>query len=629
MFHFNDDKITGKICDMENYRVLVTPLYRSSSFAKTKYYFAEDDDNKVYYCEALLSAEASVKYALANRQIDEIVTFGTKSTYDPGDEIKTIVLNEGRNFYTSDIGSLSTYSLFRYRLAEYLDELNAELQDLRSLLDKKEQEEVLDFLNDFFKTDKHNRHFDLLNRNDREKDSFFKRLKETIPGAKTDFVRYRSWILQFLYSQMGSSFKMKLAPGNEDVKICFLPARSADDYSSSFIKTLASILEANPDRNIDICMCMQSEDAGDTFVLMNMMDIVKALPNSRVSVSSVISTTRTPDATANRIQDESKNYMMADLLAGTRSFLSYGKTDILMQFRERLEKSDEHFDKILFPMREIDIGISLCDISEIERGIEGLRQAFAQLHPDHNNTADLRSGFRLVLLEGIREDYGPLITGDEVRFIDMVKWAYRKGFWQQTLTLIESRCPGDLVDRGFFYYANSDETAHRARNFFINRYRKLLPFEKYKLEDLSHYFIKILGRARVPLEVPREERQNYFAAMRVRDLTETAEFDFLPAFTICDDKEALENLLLSYYKIGEIRNKTNHAAESQGSERLTWIQEGVDFFIKSYDKVAQLIEGKQADVVKVDPNVVASIGRKPRRHHHHHNHQSEKNETAR
>jgi len=618
---FIDGKNAGKICNMENYRVLVTPLYRSSSFAKTKYYYVEDDDNKVYYCEALLSAEASVKYALANLQIDEIVTFGTKSTYDPGDEIKTIVLNEGRNFYASDIGSLSTYSLFRYRLAEYLDELNAELQDLRSLLDAKEQEEVLDFLNEFFRTDKHNRHFDLLNRNDREKEAFFKQLKDAIPGAKKDFVRYRSWILQYLYSQMGPSFKMKLAPGNEDVKICFLPAKSADDYSSSFIKTLASILEANPDRIIDICMCMQSEDAGDTFVLMNMMDIVKALPNSRVAVSSVISTTRTPDATANKIQDESRNYLMADLLAGTRSFLSYGKTDILMQFRERLEKNDHHFDQILFPMRDIDIGISLCDISEIERGIDGLRKAFAQLHPDYNNQADLRSGFRLVLLEGIKEDYGPLITGETVRFIDMVKWAYRKGFWQQTLTLIESRCPGDLVDRGIFYYADSDESAHRARNFFINRYRKLLPFEKYRLEDLSHYFIKILGRNRVPREVPREERQNYYAAMRVKDLTEAAEFDFIPAFTICDDKEALENLLLSYYKLSEIRNKTNHAAESQGSERLTWIQEGVDFFIESYDKVAKLIEGKQVNVVKVDPDVVASIGRKPRRnrHHNHHN----------
>ena len=626
MVIFIGGKNAGKICNMENYRILVTPLYRSSSFAKTKYYYVEDDDNKVYYCEALLSAEASVKYALANLQIDEIVTFGTKSTYDPGDEIKTIVLNEGRNFYASDIGSLSTYSLFRYRLAEYLDELNAELQDLRSLLDAKEQEEVLDFLDEFFRTDKHNRHFDLLNRNDREKEAFFKHLKDSIPGAKKDFVRYRSWILQYLYSQMGPSFKMKLASGNEDVKICFLPAKSADDYSSSFIKTLASILEANPDRNIDICMCMQSEDAGDTFVLLNMMDIVKALPNSRVSVSSVISTTRTPDATANKIQDESRNYLMTDLLAGIRSFLSYGKTDILMQFRERLEKNDHHFDQILFPMRDIDIGISLCDISEIERGIDGLRKAFAQLHPDYNNQADLRSGFRLVLLEGIKEDYGPLITGETVHFIDMVKWAYRKGFWQQTLTLIESRCPGDLVDRGIFYYANSDETAHRARNFFINRYRKLLPFEKYKLEDLSHYFIKVLGRGRVPRDVPREERQKYYAHMRVADLTETAKFDFLPAFTLCDDKQALENLLLSYYLISEIRNKTNHAAESQGSERLTWIQEGVDFFIKSYDRVAQLIEGKQPDVVKVDPEVVASIGRKPRRHHHH---QPENNETAR
>lgn len=595
--------------NMDSYRILVTPLYRSSSFTKTKYYYAQDGDGRVHYCEALLSAEASAKLVLANRQIDEIVTFGTKSTYDPGDEIKTIVLNEGRNFYASDIRNLSTYSLFRYRLSEYLDELNAELQDLRTLLNENQKKEVIEFINSFSKSDRHDRFFDLLNRNDREKEHFFNRLKESVPQSKTDFVRYRSWILQYLYSEMNASFKMKLAKGNEDVKICFLPSggKGSEDYSSSFLRTITAILEANPDRRIDICMCMQSEDAADTFVLMNMMDIVKALPNSRVSVSSVISTTRTPDAMANEISDETENYRMTDLLAGARSFLAYGKTDILMQFSNGLEKPDRNLDRVLQPMRDIDIGISLCDIEEIERGIRGLRNVFRQLHTS-NNAEDLKSGISLVLLEGIRQDYGPLLTADDIRFIDLVKWAYSKGFWQQTLTLIESRGPGEFVDRGIFYYANSEESAHRARNYFINRYRELKPFEKFRLEDLSHYFVKVVGRTRVPRTDDKTKRQELYSALRVEDIDTGAERDYLPVFTACNDKEALRKLLLSYFLISDIRNLTNHAS-TVVSDRLAKIREGVENFIRNYDTVMSLIGDQKANVVKVDPEVVARIGR--------------------
>ena len=88
-------------------RILITPLYGEVSEVKPCYYFNTKGD-RTSYCDAFLSAEASCKYVLANEQIDEIITFGTKSTYDPEDGLKSVLLGEGRSFYETDIRQMST-----------------------------------------------------------------------------------------------------------------------------------------------------------------------------------------------------------------------------------------------------------------------------------------------------------------------------------------------------------------------------------------------------------------------------------------------------------------------------------------------------------------------------------------
>ena len=132
------------------YSIMITSLFGGKVRPEIDYYFT-DDSERTQYCDALLAAEASSKYILANHHIDEIITLGSNTTYDPGDEMKQMVLREGSSFYSSDINSLPAYSLLRYRLAQYIDEIRIEDQDTRELLNEEEQQRVKDFCRAFYR----------------------------------------------------------------------------------------------------------------------------------------------------------------------------------------------------------------------------------------------------------------------------------------------------------------------------------------------------------------------------------------------------------------------------------------------------------------------------------------------
>lgn len=39
---------------------------------------------------------------------------------------------------------------------------------------------------------------------------------------------------------------------------------------------------------------------------------------------------------------------------------------------------------------------------------------------------------------------------------DLLKWTLKKGFYQQTLTIFESKIPNEIVERGIYYYAKNE-----------------------------------------------------------------------------------------------------------------------------------------------------------------------------
>ena len=599
------------------YRLMITSLYEGDSRDSVEYYYAREGEKNIY-CDALLSAEASSKYILANYTIDEIVTLGSKTTYDPGDELVQMVLREGSSFYSSDIRSMSTYSLLRYRLAQYLDDLRIEEQDLRDLLPEEEQEKVMHAVREAFRDNtqgnsraRFSRFFDMLNRDKELSDSVTKRLIES-PGYDTkDIEAYRRWVLNWVYSEMNESSKMKALESNDDVKIRFVPTGEVGSlaFAVSFLK---DFLYANDgigdDTDIELYICIQSEDADDTYALMSLMDLIKAMPGNRLRIERVVTSARDLGEIASDISDSTELYGVSELVAGARSFLRSGKTDMLVNYWNLHRTENDYIDRLLNAMRNIDTGISLCDISDIERGISSLRKLFSE-EEYVAGPSIVEQYFGFIIL-AIKEDYGAILAGDRMENIELIRWAYRKGFWQQSLTLIESKAPQDFIDKGIYYYSDGEKSKEYAIKTFGNIFYELKPYEKYKLDDISHYFVKFYGRSRVKHTPNSEEQAQKYTAIRIGDL-HTHEKDILRAHTDCPDEDALGNLLYAYYMVGNVRNATNHAESGAGafggfmedsdvSERMSMIRKSVESFIHSYDRVMELIgEDGGSKVVEV------------------------------
>ena len=601
-------------------------------------YFCFSDGEKNFYCDALTSAEAGSKYILANHKIDTILTFGSELSGVRDDDLRSMTLNEGSELYSVDVQDMSAFSLYRYRLAEYLDEVNAEIQDARELLDDEQQEAAEELIRQFFNekasdngANKFNRFFDRLFRDDDLRDELEQKLRKAAREAGIDQEKYLNWIWTYLYQEFRDTSKMHILDCNEDVKISFISTEDEDDDEKTFTDLLISNLEhissiaGSDGEEVEIYLCTQNDNARDSFVLTSLMETLRAVSFSRARIARIILTDAPSDKMVETISEDTGQLFVYELLSGTRSFLRYGKTDLLLDLRAASGIRNPNIDRMLYAMRNIDIGISLCDITDIERGIVKLREIFAEEYPVTGDT--FVEKYFNIIASGIKEDYGPLLSGDEISFIELVKWAYRKGFWQQTLTLIESRAPEDFVNRGIYYYCDSEEDREEVVEKFGKIYYDLKPFEKYKLDDVEHYYVKFYSRWKAPHPKDSKEFQLEYAKIRIEEL-DTEDKGTIRAHTLCPDREALKDLLFAYYYLGDVRNATNHALDefsgftsimddADVSERMNLITQAVDYFIYCYNKVVDLISesGADADVVRIDTAELSAYAKSLRRDH--------------
>ena len=321
------------------------------------------------------------------------------------------------------------------------------------------------------------------------------------------------------------------------------------------------------------------------------------------------------------LRSREEDYGITELLAGTSAFLRYGKTDLLLDYWKRANLSNPTIDRMLYAMRNIDNGISLCDIADIERGVRSLRSV---IRDDLQITGETRiERYFEIAMESIRQDYGPLLRQDEISFSDLVRWAYRKSFWQQTLTLIESRAPADFVEKGFFYYSDGQESRERALAVFAREYNELRPSDRYKLEnDVSHYFVKFLNRRKAPSSKDGDTYQLGYADIRIAEL-DVQDAEQIRPLSVCEDRDALKELLFAYYHLSDVRNLTNHARDefsgfysfmddADAGTRMKAISTAIDYFLHCYDRVCGLWAGKETSVVTVTPLEVLSLAAKLR-----------------
>ncbi len=160
-----------------------------------------------------------------------------------------------------------------------------------------------------------------------------------------------------------------------------------------------------------------------------------------------------------------------------------------------------------------------------------------------------------------------------------------------------------------FYYCGDEKDKEEIKRLFAQQRLQLKPYEYYKIDNISHFFIKTYNRLKTRGRGARgEDSQHVYAVLRTQSVG-NKDSSQITGLTACDSTETLQNLLYSYYHIGAVRNKINHAEtdavtrnrpevpENKESAVLSWMKESIDFFIDSYEKAMAEVETKQPHIV--------------------------------
>ena len=150
------------------------------------------------------------------------------------------------------------------------------------------------------------------------------------------------------------------------------------------------------------------------------------------------------------IENAGNTFRIMDFVSGMNEFMSYGRTGSLERFYKTEKKSIDSSLKsvtdtsqgsesnIVSIFKEIASGIQLCDINSFENGLDKLK--------DIDISAQNPDSFLSIFWNDVEANYKGLLGPDRT-VLDEIKWCISKGFFQQALTLIESRMPEELINK--------------------------------------------------------------------------------------------------------------------------------------------------------------------------------------
>ncbi len=616
--------------------ILLTSLSAMDTVLQERYFSVQGGSGPAYL-EALLDTEAGIKTVLSQYDIDEIIVIGAGGSYDEGDEIGIVPLRQESSPDPSAKTDLSTYGLLRNRIAQYADGQMQSRMDDDEGLPEEVREKLISFIRDFtgrnseLKSRELSRLFDELAQNDGICGRFWTELFEACPELCDDPASCRQWVKRYLYAELEPSLKTGLLPSNGEAGLCFIPEaelEGGEQWVDSLMEMERSIADRGEEEDVDLYITLNSDDAADTFILLNVLDILISMPESRVRLKKLFTVRSQQKRIAGIVRDDTEGFGVTELFHAIRAFLNYGRADMIMDIWKKSGESNESIASMVYAMRDVDVGLSMCNIPEVERGILSLRELFK------SENFWRESGYYGMLFtliaESIREDYGVLLEGEgEINFIEMVKWAYRHQFYQQTLTLIESRTPENIVRSGIFYYCDNEENVDQVTRLFAEQRLRLRPQEFFKMDQIDHYFIKAYDRYRNKWRKGKGQNpQRVYAELRT-EAVGNQDPSHINGFTECDSLETLQDALFAYYNVGYIRNQISHANDeamerknqsaSDGEEisALAWMKDSIELFIRNYEKAMAEVKDKNPNVIIVTADEVRKLAESMRENERH------------
>lgn len=564
--------------------ILLTTL--GNTFDHTRHnYYSYNENGRMLFCEGISMAEAGAKYILSKRQIDKIIVLGPSAARNESDIADEVRLRDLDIFGAEMPEEYSEYKFFCYRIMQFFNRIDIEGNDLLEELTDEERKETLEALERHYPKEKWKELFSSFNA---DYDAY-EELLDLLPHMDK---RHRKWIKHYLFMRLDRSIKMSTHSVNDDITVQFCPTTQLTEKHirmDNLPNILNYILEDGK-AEVEIYIDLQGMDIADSHTLINVLFILQNEKRKKMNIEEIITTTYRPALFTNPIEDQKNRLELSDLLSSMDAFLRYGKVDGIRDYWMSRNIRDEHIERLIYAMQKVDVGISLCSVSDLEKGISMLKTCFW----DNTKSPEaIESMIFYILKTGIRNDYGKLLRGTELNTLALIKWAMRKHFYQQALTIIESKVPEDLVQSQVFYYARNEEEKQMFLRRMSEVYWLTLAKDRYQFDNLSHYFVKFYRR-REAYQLRTENPLETYVDMRLDEIYDDR--SEIKAYTMFNGKRPVfKEFLLAYLRIGNIRNHISHAQEvdiedenwdlNVQNEKIRILENSISEFMLLYEKV--------------------------------------------
>ena len=534
--------------------ILITTLGYTQDHLEPEYYSYRDENGDMKFCSGISGAEAGAKYILSKNCIDRIIVIGApnaggKKMSEAENSLDAFAGLAGRNPEDA-----SEFEFFCYRLQQYMDRIDIESDDIINFDAAGKQHELDDIMNRDLKNGQKG-----LFCNAATDAEAYSRYLSVIAKMKDD--REIRRLRHMMYLRMDSSYKMHALESNEAVKVRFIPVEKndKDGFSVQSMVNVVNEIVRDSDGGMNIHIDLQGMDKTDSYTIWSML-LIRCSSSRNLKLQTIIRSRAVPDSFINSIDNEVGRYDIEILLSGMRAFVQYGKVELLEEYCSIHGIHNRQITNFINAMKYVDTGVSLCNLSDLQYGIQALKSIFRKADLQSENDQD--DIVFTILRDGIRQDYGALLDGDEVNIPELVAWALRKHFYQQALTIIESLVPIDMVRRGIYYYAKTPQDIQDLLKNWNVLYWNELPRNRYTYNDPDHYFIKFYGRSIINFRQAKDGVARDYAKVRVEQLRGKYK-ELAKAYSGIKDEHLLYELLLSYYTIGDLRNQVSHALATE------------------------------------------------------------------
>lgn len=292
------------------------------------------------------------------------------------------------------------------------------------------------------------------------------------------------------------------------------------------------------------------------------------------------------------IVDQTATYKIFDFVSGINEFTMYGRADQLDEYYKHLGNEPT----MIKTMKRVAENIQMCDMKGFDNELEELRKCFDKT----NVTEDDLFG---IFKDQIKNDYGTLLDRTKCTGIDIVEWLYNKKFYQQAITYIESKMPGEWCNnsgRGFIKYDLVDSnilSLHKKKyrkkfekdeNFILNEIvRDCFKWQSIVYRTKNNEIRCNIDSSPVDINgaLNKDSKYKNFLDSKVDICFENQVYAKVWIEDRTHNKEDIMRLLLLYKLLKNERNNINHMSEIKVRASQEDLCNAIEMFIELGRKV--------------------------------------------